>query len=299
MELSQLRYLVEFVKSDSCSDAARRMYVTPQTISKSIADLEKELGITLMKRAGRKSTPTEIAREIATLAEEALQNISSIENRARQQRQKTTDRGSIRLALFSSPYRGSLLKEEDLDDFKAAYPNIELSVETYPSESCRAALENNLVDAIVVMGKPDSQRFECRQLGLERARVVISSEGPYASYDSITLDMLAKMPIAMPDDLRYGYPFLTSAMAENGLQATFKTIGGTSEEHRQFILDGGAVLAFSNTPLLSKFDELKIIPLEMDGDPPWPVCLAYNKTEEPSPIPLLADYLHNLLNAAE
>lgn len=294
MDISQLSYLVGFVKSKSYSATAKHAYVTPQTISKSIAKLERELGVSLMKKDGRRSVPTDTACEIAVFADEALQSISAIRDLARQRQQKSVDRGSIRLALPKTAWRGCPLEESELNDFREEYPNVEFSVDTYTSEACRVALRNGLADTIIVMGKLEDQDFEYTMVGEARAHVIVSASSPYANHDSLTLDTLAEMPIAMPSDLSYGYSTLLSAMRKRDLQPVFKTMGSTAEEHREFILEGGAMLAFANSPLLSEFSDLKAVPLQAEESPSWPLFLVYRASSEPSPIPLLAEYLRNL-----
>ena len=47
MTLQQLRYIIEIAQSGSISLAAQRLFITQPSLSKSVADLEKEMGITI------------------------------------------------------------------------------------------------------------------------------------------------------------------------------------------------------------------------------------------------------------
>ena len=53
MTLQQLRYIIEIAQSGSISLAAQRLYITQPSLSKSVADLEKEMGITIFYRSSR------------------------------------------------------------------------------------------------------------------------------------------------------------------------------------------------------------------------------------------------------
>ena len=50
MTLQQLRYIIEIAQSGSISLAAQRLFITQPSLSKSVADLEKEMGITIPGR---------------------------------------------------------------------------------------------------------------------------------------------------------------------------------------------------------------------------------------------------------
>ena len=53
MTLQQLKYIIQIVQSGSISMAAQKLYITQPSLSKSIADLEKEMGITIFCRNNR------------------------------------------------------------------------------------------------------------------------------------------------------------------------------------------------------------------------------------------------------
>ena len=63
MDIGQLEYLVEVAEQGSYAKAARRLYVTPQAISKSLGDLEKELNVRLLDKVGRRVCLTEFAKK--------------------------------------------------------------------------------------------------------------------------------------------------------------------------------------------------------------------------------------------
>ncbi len=53
MTLQQLRYIMQIVQSGSISMAAQKLFITQPSLSKSVADLEKEMGITIFNRNNR------------------------------------------------------------------------------------------------------------------------------------------------------------------------------------------------------------------------------------------------------
>ena len=53
MTLNQLRYVIEIVRCGSISTAAQELFITQPSLSKSVNELEKEMGITIFRRTNR------------------------------------------------------------------------------------------------------------------------------------------------------------------------------------------------------------------------------------------------------
>lgn len=76
MNIEQLLYIVEVAKYSSLSIAAQNLHVTQSNISQSITNLEKELGIKVLKRSrGHGAVPTDEGRIILKLAYEVQKNL--------------------------------------------------------------------------------------------------------------------------------------------------------------------------------------------------------------------------------
>lgn len=65
MELEQLRIFLAAAEEHGFSQAARRLYISHSTVSRSVAALERELGLPLFRRAGRVQTLTGAGRLLA------------------------------------------------------------------------------------------------------------------------------------------------------------------------------------------------------------------------------------------
>lgn len=72
MRLEQLEYLVTVADTKSMTIAEKLLYTSHQNISKSIANLEKELDITLLTRTSKGVSLTEQGKEIANYAKQML-----------------------------------------------------------------------------------------------------------------------------------------------------------------------------------------------------------------------------------
>lgn len=53
MTLQQLKYIITIAECGSITSAAQKLFITQPSLSKSIADLEAEMGITIFYRNNR------------------------------------------------------------------------------------------------------------------------------------------------------------------------------------------------------------------------------------------------------
>lgn len=77
MELHQLRYLRAVVRVGSVTGAAEAEHVAQPSVSKQMLLLERELGVPLFHRVGRRVVPTESALALADCADRVFDDIAS------------------------------------------------------------------------------------------------------------------------------------------------------------------------------------------------------------------------------
>ena len=83
MELRQLRYFVEVAEREHVSEAAEHLHVAQSAISRQIARLEEELGVTLFEKIGRNIQLTPIGRIFLVHAKTAIKSLGTLSLRGR------------------------------------------------------------------------------------------------------------------------------------------------------------------------------------------------------------------------
>lgn len=90
MEIRQLRYFVETARQGNIQDAANALFVSRQAVSKSLSQLEEELGYPLFYRTHGGVTLSEQGRGYLDLAAALLQGFDTLEAQMRQTQEKDT-----------------------------------------------------------------------------------------------------------------------------------------------------------------------------------------------------------------
>lgn len=120
IRLDSLQLFAETVRGGSFSEAARNAGLTPGSVSRQIAELERSLGLQLFNRTTRQIALTEAGRVYFQHIEKVLEGVTEAKNAARALQQ--TPRGTLRIhsrTLFGVTILSSLLPE-----FQARYPDI-------------------------------------------------------------------------------------------------------------------------------------------------------------------------------
>lgn len=84
MELEQLRIFCAAAERRSFSAAAAELYISHSTVSRAVAELERELGAELFERSARGAEPTEAGRELLSGARQLLSAEAELRERIRE-----------------------------------------------------------------------------------------------------------------------------------------------------------------------------------------------------------------------
>lgn len=298
MNLGQLEYLVEAVRLSSYAKAAKKLFVTPQAISKSIGDLEKELNVELLTKSGRGVKPTSFAIDLAARAEEPLHAFSDFRRFAESHSKPDVDFGPLSLGIATIYHRGSFFLPTDFDRFRQDHPHIDLELMFYSSESCLAAIQEEIIDAAIVLGRIDSPEYECQRLLSFNPWLAASESHELATFSSISLKQLNGCTLAMPSDFRYGYSAIRNALDKHKVRVEFESLGPLAETHRDFIASGGVMFVTKEPDIAHMFPEVKVIPFKDEDRLSFPLYLVFKRAPKPSPLPLLINYMSDVARIA-
>lgn len=142
MELRHLRYFVAVAERGSFSAASRALHVAQSAISDQIANLEEEVGATLLRRSARKTSLTPAGTAFLAEAQRTLNAAENAIEVARRAHQGQV--GSLRVGFFAG---GTGVNFPDLiQTFRKQYPDVQLSMHEMTSPQQWAALAEGKLD---------------------------------------------------------------------------------------------------------------------------------------------------------
>ncbi|WP_020497907.1 LysR family transcriptional regulator [Sciscionella marina] len=178
MELSmhRLRLLRELARRETLTATATALHYTTSAVSQQLQQLEREVGLPLFERIGRKVVLTELGQLLAQHAEEIL----GAEERAviALERAQANLAAKVSVGVFATVAAGLLPRS--LAWLATHYPDIEVHTrEVDPEETARAVGQGDF-DLAFVIDYPDAPmpwdaNLERRNIGRERLHAVVPS----------------------------------------------------------------------------------------------------------------------------
>ena len=156
MNWNQLQYIVTTAQEKSISKAAKKLYISQPSLTLSIQNLEKELGVVLFERNRGSLSLTYAGQLYYDWALNTLHSREQLGARIDDIKEQTSHQ--IRLGI--SPHRSTILLPAILPDFYAQFPKSELRIEERPTYQLRALMEEEKLDLIIDVPQPDTLNYQ-------------------------------------------------------------------------------------------------------------------------------------------
>lgn len=163
MDLNRAATFVRVVEVGSFTRAAEALGLPTSSVSRSVAKLEDELGVTLLERTTRRIALTEAGRTFFERAREALAGLEEANSLARDAAQQVHGVVRVALPIEIGATTGSLFA-----GFLLAHPRIRVEL-TFTNRG--AELVGDLVDLAVVVGRLPDSSLVTRRLGAATNRL--------------------------------------------------------------------------------------------------------------------------------
>jgi len=215
-DLRSLRVLATVVRRASFTDAAADLHVAQQSVSRTIAALEAELGVSLVERTTRSVSPTLAGRTLAREAERILADVDDALARAREIGRG--DQGTVRIAL--SPAIGSDEVTRIVTGVRDALPGVELSLVDVRPAQVVEELTRDRADLVVARTVPSSADIESAQIGTTEAALAMPAGHPLAGRVSVDLAELDGAQVVVWTGRSAFTQFVVDAFAQRGAAIT-------------------------------------------------------------------------------
>jgi DNA-binding transcriptional LysR family regulator len=188
MDIRPLRAFVEVVRQGGFSRAAKSVFTTQSSVSKAVKQLEDELGLALLDRAGHRATLTEAGEVVYRRALVVLAELDDLT--AELDEVRGLARGVLRLGL---PMVGSSTLFAPLFAlYRSRYPGVDIRLVEHGSKRLEELLLAGEVDLGALL-LPVDKRFEWQEVRLEPIDALIHADHPLAARGSVGLADLAEL----------------------------------------------------------------------------------------------------------
>lgn len=213
MKLKHLQALRAVAESGSIQEASRKLCLTQPAVSRTIRELEAELGIPLLVRTARGATLTEYAGNVVKRARAITRELDRIYEDVEATRGELNGRLAIALTAPS----GSTALLETLAEFARARPKVDLTIVELRTAQIEDGLRDGSIDVALLTHFSDVDTFPYSAERVAQTEMMLTVGGRYRGPDGCTLEDLSALPWLTLDLLQDDNSFMTSLFAAHDL----------------------------------------------------------------------------------
>lgn len=290
---------MELAKCRNFTKAAMNLYIAQPALSQQIAELEKQLGVTLFERTSRSVSLTPAGEVLKEACPEILNKINSV------QQQLLSAQAGLRgnltigfLSAFRSVLPGIVKK------YRECYPDVEVNLVFGTPREIQDALRSQNADIIFTLAHDglESNGVNQRIFWREPLSLLVRKDHPFALSGGWDYSLLRDDTLCIIDDETVpGFRNLVqSVCVDAGIPITKATTSSTWESIAVQVETGMAVSIFSAghaDAICSGFPNQVAIPIREDC---MIYCAEWNPDSKNAVIPLFLDVVESVLdNTAE
>lgn len=233
--LKPLRAFCQTVRLGSVSRAAEALFVSQPAVSLQLQALERELGVVLFERSGRRLVPSREGQLLYEMAQPLVESVDGLEISFRD-KVRGLDAGELNIAANSSTILYLLPKI--VEKFRARYPDVRLTLHNAISADGTDLLRSDAADLAIgsMMDVPGDlsyapvYRFE---------QVLITPpEHPLAGKRRVGLEDLSPYPLILPPRRQITYRLVDLVFQQHRVPYTVALEVGGWEVIKQYVTMG-------------------------------------------------------------
>ena len=287
-QTADLAVFIAVVECDGFAEAARRLGAAPSTLSRTVTRLERQLGVTILRRSTRGIEITPEGRDLLRAARDIVERTEVLADIATRSR---APRGPLRINA-PVPYVLHVIAPR-LAEFHARYPEIDLTIDMTDRV---VDLMESQADVVIRMGiLPDSDLLQ-RRLGRAEWRLVAAP-----SYLDRAGHPAAPAELVAHEQVLFSAPAHINDLRFHGLndpvQPGGSVVATNGEAVRHLVLNGMGIARFSDYMIDRDIAEGRVVELfqgQLDILPLDITALYLTRASGLRRLSVFLDWLENL-----
>ncbi len=184
MEITQLHYFKIVAKYESFTRAAQELHITQSALSRSISQLEEDIGIRLFQR--KKGGKITLNRDGVFFLRHVVQVLNTLENTVTAVKEMAgMEKGVINMAVSEFVFLKNVMY-----DFLMDYPQVRLNCRLQSEQQMQESLEDGTINFAICRKALAGEDFSWQPLYQDRMTVLLPPGHPLSQRKSLHLDEL-------------------------------------------------------------------------------------------------------------
>jgi DNA-binding transcriptional LysR family regulator len=233
--LKPLRAFCQTARLGSVSRAAEALYVSQPAITLQLQALERDLGVKLFERVGRRLTPSREGQLLFELAKPLVEGIDTLDA-VFHERVRGLDAGELNVAAGSSTIL--YLLPGIVEAFRQRHPDVRLSLHNVTGAGGLDLLRSDVVDLAVgsMLDVPADLRYEAAYRF--EPMLIVPPDHPLAHKSPLKLEDLSPYGLILPPKRLTTYRMVDLVFQQNRVPYTVALEVGGWEVIKQYVAMG-------------------------------------------------------------
>lgn len=278
LTLQKMRYLVCIAETGSISGAAKVLYVSQPSLTKTIRDIEDELGFSIFERTGKGIIVTPRGEEFLGYARQILDRADLLQEKylspAAQRRQYcvSTLHYSFAVRAFNELVKSNPGEEYDFSIRETQLGEIIEDVATM--KSALGVIYLNDANERVLRRTFNERELEYEKIGDVRPRILLSVHHPLAKHSSLTSEELKDYPFVSFEHREHDSFYLPEGLLNSVDCARHIKVRDRATLYD--ILLGADAYTISNGNILPELTGARIVSIPMENSPHAEIGVIYH-----------------------
>jgi DNA-binding transcriptional LysR family regulator len=233
--LKPLRAFCQTVRLGSVSRASEALYVSQPAITLQLQALERELGVGLFERSGRRLTPTREGQLLYELAQPLVESLDGLGGSFRE-KVRGLDAGELNIAANSSTILYLLPKI--VEHFRSQHPEVRLTLHNAVSADGTDLLRSDAVDLAVGSMLDVPQDLSYEPVYRFEPLLIAPPEHPLIKQRTLKLEDLSPYGLILPPKRLVTYRLVDLVFQQNRVPYTVALEVGGWEVIKQYVAMG-------------------------------------------------------------
>jgi len=233
--LKPLRAFCQTVRLGSVSRASEALYVSQPAITLQLQALERELGVGLFERSGRRLTPTREGQLLYELAQPLVESLDGLGSSFRE-KVRGLDAGELNIAANSSTILYLLPKI--VEHFRSQHPEVRLTLHNAVSADGTDLLRSDAVDLAVGSMLDVPQDLSYEPVYRFEPLLIAPPDHPLIKQRTLRLEDLSPYGLILPPKRLVTYRLVDLVFQQNRVPYTVALEVGGWEVIKQYVAMG-------------------------------------------------------------
>lgn len=238
MEIRQLMYFIQIVKSGTYSAAAKQLYLSQPALSKAVKHLEEELGAKLLVQGDKRSEPTDVGRVLFERGQQLIREYNDLLGAVDEANSR--NRGRLH---FGIPYGlGQILFYRLTADFSCAFPEMELVVSGHGSAHIREEVLAGRLDIGATLIPPEPEPgLEATVIMRDQFFLLLPRAHPLAGREGVRFAQLREEQFILLNEEFVMTRMTRQSCAMAGFAPRVKIVANRSDFIAELVADGQGI----------------------------------------------------------